>query len=365
MLARRSGRTFPGVQAGSLCQEEAFGLVRWCGSIDTRFVVSKRTMIFFRKSYCIARYHLGLLWSCSFSNTGWTQCLNPRQRRAWSWKFSSVSPPPPNEPIPNRKKEDCSALFPKLDWQSTIFFNDTTVLSNGHTDVLAPLGRSILVLPAAASVHIAATAPTTIYVESGEASTIPVPLVPQEEDLSHPLHSKPGLASIVSQESAHPSVPNRKTIELWFHGRSQKRVGAGAVVTIQPDDTTYHVRHVLHGTRTCIDLRIISNNQAQYAAIVLALQVMMDYLRRQPPGTRLDSLVIHGDLELILKQLDGACKCKSQVVMPYYLKSLEMFRQCIDAYMTPLAIEKIRVEVHHDIQVLHIPRKHNSIAQGT
>jgi ribonuclease HI len=192
-----------------------------------------------------------------------------------------------------------------------------------------------------------------------------VPEGKEEEDLSHSLHSKPELASIVSQESAHPSVPNHKTIELWFHGRSRERAGAGAVVTIQPDDTTYHVRHVLHGTRTGIDLRFISNNQAQYMALVLALQVIMDYLRRQPPGTRLDSLVIHGDLELILKQLDGACKCKSQVVMPYYRKSLEMLRQCIDAYMTPLAIEKIRVEVHPDIQVLHMPRKHNSIAQGT
>jgi ribonuclease HI len=158
-------------------------------------------------------------------------------------------------------------------------------------------------------------------------------------------------------------------MELWFHGVSrgnpEERAGAGAVVTIQPDDTTFHVRQALNGTRTCIDRRFISNNQAQFAALVVALQVLLDCLRQQPPGTRLESLVIHGDLKLVLTQLRGRCACKSQEMQPYYLQALGMLRQCIDAYMTPSPIEKYRIEVHPDIQLLHIPRKENLIPQCT
>jgi hypothetical protein len=191
---------------------------------------------------------------------------------------------------------------------------------------------------------------TTRSLERGEVGTHPCTTIAPLSD---------------SKLETHPSVPNRQTMELWCHGRSQERVGAGAVVQIQPDNPTFHVRHVLNGTRTCVDLRFISNNQAKYAAIVLAVQVMMDYLRRQPHGTRSDAMVIRGDLELILKQLDWACKCKSQELQPCYHQALGMFRQCIDAYMTPSTIEKIRLKVHPDIQLLHIPREQSPISKGT
>jgi hypothetical protein len=97
---------------------------------------------------------------------------------------------------------------------------------------------------------------------------------------------------------------------------------------------------------------------------VVALQVMMEYLRQQPPGTRLDALHIRTDVKLIQKQLNGRFECKSQTLMPYYFQALGMFRQCIDAYMTPWTIEEIGYTLHPDIPVWHIPRWENPIAQG-
>jgi hypothetical protein len=145
--------------------------------------------------------------------------------------------------------------------------NDTTASFSSNaqqlpTNIVPPVGRSTLTLPAGASVTISATAPTTVtmHVEgsSGDASLVP-------QGLSFLLDSQPAPIS-----PAHwprlgltpETTSNRKTMELWFHGNALERAGAGAVITIQPDDITWHVRHVLNGTRTCIDRRSMSLNQA-------------------------------------------------------------------------------------------------------
>jgi hypothetical protein len=194
------------------------------------------------------------------------------------------------------------------------------------TNILAPVGRSTFVLQAGSSVTISATHSTTVTIHvdgpSGDgthptASIVPVLSAAISQDLSLLLNSKPAPTSQArltrsdgKPETTRSSALHRKTMELWFHGVSRgtptERAGAGAVVTIQPDNTTIHARHVLHGTRTCIDLRFLFNNQAKYlAALGVALQVPLYCLRRQPPGTRFYSVIIYGDLELILKQLEG------------------------------------------------------------
>lgn len=60
----------------------------------------------------------------------------------------------------------------------------------------------------------------------------------------------------------------------------------------------------------------MSNNQAEYRALLLALESLQKYT--------INSLAVHADSELMVRQLEGKYKVKNQGLKPLYQKAIKL-----------------------------------------
>lgn len=120
---------------------------------------------------------------------------------------------------------------------------------------------------------------------------------------------------------------------LQFDGGSRGNPGvsgSGMVLYDESGHEIWHARHFVGKSST--------NNEAEYAALLIGLQCS------KIMGAQ--NLVIQGDSELIVKQIQGKYRCKSPSLIPYYTST----KKLLNAFKT--------------WEICHIPRAQNSRADS-
>ncbi|XP_020272036.1 uncharacterized protein LOC109847203 [Asparagus officinalis] len=117
---------------------------------------------------------------------------------------------------------------------------------------------------------------------------------------------------------------------MYFDGAS-RGTGAGAkvaFVTPKGESLPYSFTLTLAS----------SNNEAEYEALVIGLELALDL--------HLDPLVVYGDSQLVIHQLNGKYAVKKKELIPYFLKAQELIHQ------------------FQEIQIEHVPRSYNHRADA-
>jgi ribonuclease HI len=115
---------------------------------------------------------------------------------------------------------------------------------------------------------------------------------------------------------------------LFFDGSSCGKGGGVGVLLISPRGEMFEFAIPIQPT--------VTNNQAEYEALLRGLQ----YLREAGAI----SVEIYGDLELVIKQLNGQYECRSDTLRNYY----EECREILKSFQLVI--------------LQHIPREHNEEA---
>jgi hypothetical protein len=89
---------------------------------------------------------------------------------------------------------------------------------------------------------------------------------------------------------------------LFFDGSSCGKCGGVGISLISPRGEMFEFAIPIQST--------VTNNQAEYEALLRGLQ----YLKE----AKTISFEIYGDLELVIKQLNGQYECKNDIVRNYY-----------------------------------------------
>ena len=79
-----------------------------------------------------------------------------------------------------------------------------------------------------------------------------------------------------------------------------------------------------------------TNNQAEYHALIKGLELLKE--------VHADAVEIFGDSMLVINQLAGIYECRSEVLITYYEKSIQLLRE------------------FKDFRLEHVPRLHNEEA---
>jgi len=79
-----------------------------------------------------------------------------------------------------------------------------------------------------------------------------------------------------------------------------------------------------------------TNNQAEYQALIKGMELLKE--------VHADVVEIFGDYMLVINQLDETYECRSEVLVTYYEKSIQLFRE------------------FKDVRLEHVPRLHNEEA---
>ncbi|CAN6693342.1 unnamed protein product [Malus baccata var. baccata] len=117
---------------------------------------------------------------------------------------------------------------------------------------------------------------------------------------------------------------------LYFDGSyTQKAAGAGIVI-INP-------RGVYHYYSFLLDYQENTNNRAEYEALIIGLEILMDL-----GATEVE---IFGDSELVINQLNGEFKCRHITMAGYYMVAIQLLNLW-----------------ESEISVNHIPRGSNLAA---
>ncbi len=99
--------------------------------------------------------------------------------------------------------------------------------------------------------------------------------------------------------------------KLWFDGASLRNpgpAGAGAVVEIAGRKRMFRK-----------SLGVMTNNQAEYHGVILAM--------RQADAAGATSIVLHGDSQLILRQLEGRYAVKHEGLKPLHAEAAKLLRR--------------------------------------
>jgi len=115
---------------------------------------------------------------------------------------------------------------------------------------------------------------------------------------------------------------------LLFNGSTCNRGAGIGIVLISPQGKKYEFSLPIVATST--------NNQAEYQALIKGLELLKEI--------RADAVEIFGDSMLVINQLAGSYECRSEVLITYYEKSIQLLRK------------------FKDFQLEHIPRLHNEEA---
>ena len=79
-----------------------------------------------------------------------------------------------------------------------------------------------------------------------------------------------------------------------------------------------------------------TNNQAEYQALIKGLELLKE--------VHADAVEIFGDSMLVINQLAGSYECRSEVLVTYYEKSMQLLKE------------------FKDFRLEHVPRLHNEEA---
>ena len=95
---------------------------------------------------------------------------------------------------------------------------------------------------------------------------------------------------------------------LKFDGSSTEKSARAGIVIISPK-----------GIKTTLSFNLAfecTNNQAEYEALVIGLEILMELGAQE--------LHIIGDSQLVLRHLTGEYKCNSLLLAPYYTASTQL-----------------------------------------
>lgn len=70
----------------------------------------------------------------------------------------------------------------------------------------------------------------------------------------------------------------------------------------------------------------LTNNQAEYMALVAALQEAQRLAERSPQGVRKTHLIVCGDSKLVTSQLSGEWKVRAEHLRPLYQQALSLLQ---------------------------------------
>jgi len=136
------------------------------------------------------------------------------------------------------------------------------------------------------------------------------------------------MADFVTQ---HCGVVETLEIMLWtlfFDGSTYDREAGIGIVLISPQGMKYEFSLPIVATST--------NNQAEYQALIKGLELVKE--------VHADVVEIFRDSMLVINQLAGSYECRSEVLITYYEKSIQLLRE------------------FKDFRLEHVPRLHNEEA---
>jgi hypothetical protein len=97
---------------------------------------------------------------------------------------------------------------------------------------------------------------------------------------------------------------------LIFDGSSCGKGGGVGILLISPSGEMFEFAIPIQPT--------VTNNQAEYEALLRGLQYLKD--------AKAISVEIYGDLELVIKQLNGQYECRSDILRNYYEECKEILK---------------------------------------
>lgn len=127
-----------------------------------------------------------------------------------------------------------------------------------------------------------------------------------------PTTTAPSTARHPAKKRAKPA--ERPSVVIQFDGGARGNpgvAGAGASITIQGDSSFADERRTIH-VRQYVG-ECATNNEAEYQGLLVALQVVREQYR-----DGVNRLIIQGDSKLIIEQLKGHYKVKSQNLVGRY-----------------------------------------------
>ncbi|MER3437857.1 MAG: hypothetical protein C4346_09870 [Chloroflexota bacterium] len=68
----------------------------------------------------------------------------------------------------------------------------------------------------------------------------------------------------------------------------------------------------------------VTNNQAEYLTLIAALERLLDLLGNRAPRVR---LIVRGDSQLVIRQLQGAWKVRNPDLKPLHARVVDLLRQ--------------------------------------
>ncbi|MHA1984004.1 MAG: ribonuclease HI family protein [Candidatus Hodarchaeales archaeon] len=129
---------------------------------------------------------------------------------------------------------------------------------------------------------------------------------------------------------------------IWFDGAARGNPGlAGAGAVFQSASGKEFFDKIF--------LNVATNNFAEYNALKLGLNLAIDYFKERVTE-KVDSLLIYGDSELIIKQLKGEYRVKN--------KNLKNLYDEVQSMLNQIKLLKPSIKIQYE----HIPREENKKA---
>ena len=101
---------------------------------------------------------------------------------------------------------------------------------------------------------------------------------------------------------------------LYFDGCSKGNPGISGAGAVIYDEQLIEVWSTAHFVGRCS-----TNNEAEYTGLLIGLRKCVDL--------GIDHLLVRGDSQLIIRQLKGEYKVKSESLKPMYLEAIELIQQ--------------------------------------
>jgi len=101
---------------------------------------------------------------------------------------------------------------------------------------------------------------------------------------------------------------------LYFDGCSKGNPGMSGAGAVLYDEQLVEVWSTAHFVGRCS-----TNNEAEYTGLLVGLRKCVDL--------GIDHLLVRGDSQLIIRQLKGEYKVKSESLKPMYLEAIELIQQ--------------------------------------
>ena len=117
-------------------------------------------------------------------------------------------------------------------------------------------------------------------------------------------------------------------MDAFFYGCTCDRGAGIGIVLVSPQGRKYEFSLPIVATST--------NNQAEYQALIKGLELLKEI--------HADAVEIFGDSMLVINQLAESYECRSEVLITYYEKSMQLLKE----------FKNFRLE--------HVPRLHNEEA---